>query len=470
MKSRTCRRSLRIISLSLIALLCGCNDDPIAGTAIHDVTVIDAENGVRNNQTVIFVGDEIVSVMPAKNAPKTTTVIDGRGKYLIPGLWDMHVHLTYDDNFTEKMPEMFLEYGVTSVRDTGGLMDKLLPVIERMRAVGAIAPRVFFSGPLLDGEHVVYDGLSQPEIGTSNGDVEIAARNVTRLKEQGVDFIKIYELVSPDVFAALVATAKKHKLPIAAHIPLSTLASESGPMVGSMEHLRNIEMDCAENAIELLATRRQRLEAPDIASGSALRWSMHSLQRLAAIEANDSVRCEQVLLKLSATIQVPTARLNALPLISPKDRPDWRQALRHLPTSVPAEWQNLPEWIAADPADRDTRYAEWSMDMINQMNTAGIRIGAGTDTPLGVAIPGYSLHNELDVLVKAGLTPMEAIRSATITPAEFLSMDDEIGTISSGKRADLVLLTANPLNDIRNTRMIELVVSKGRVLSSKLND
>ena len=434
------------------------------GTAITNVTIIDAENGVRENHTVVFYEDEIIAVTPVDQAMEAANTIDGSGKYLIPGLWDMHVHLTYDDHFTEAMPEMFLAYGVTSVRDTGGLLRKLLPVVERMRNPTAVAPRVFFSGPLLDGKHVVYDGDSQPEIGISNDYPEAARANVAMLANQGVDFIKIYEMVSPDVFASLVETANQFELPIAAHVPLSTTASEAGSLVDSMEHLRNVEMDCAEDSAALLETRLQLLDADEPDSGSALRWSLHKLQRWAAIESADNTRCDAVISKLTDTIQVPTARLNALPLISPLDRSDWQQATAHLPDNVPIEWQTLPSWIEADPDERDTRYAEWSLQMIGRMNDAGVPIGAGTDTPLGIAIPGYSLHNELDILVRAGLTPLEALRSATVTPAAFMLLDDEMGTIDVGKRADLVLLNANPLSDIQNTRTIELVVSKGVVV------
>jgi predicted amidohydrolase YtcJ len=453
-----------VFALALALSLLACGEKPVDGTAIVNVTVIDAQNGTRENQTVIFNGDEIISVSNADEARTAATTINGSGKFLIPGLWDMHVHLTYNDAFTEKMPEMFLSYGITSVRDTGGLIHKLQPVVQRMRAEGALAPRVFFSGPLLDGRHVVYDGISRNEIGISNSSVEEAAARVAELKTQGIDFIKIYEMVDRDVFQALVDAAHRHDLPIAAHIPLSMTASEAGPLVGSMEHLRNVELDCAGNAPELLAARRKSLASSDVESGSALRWSLHESQRLPAIAAADDERCQQVLSKLKSTIQVPTARLNGLSLIAPHDRPDWNDATARLPATVPVEWTNFPFWIEPDPVNRDTRYAQWALDMIGAMNDAGIRIGAGTDTPIGVAIPGYSLHNELDVLVSAGLTPMEAIRSATITPAEFLSLDGEMGTIDIGKRADLVLLTANPLEDIKNTRKIERVISKGVVV------
>ena len=194
------------------------------GTAITDVTVIDAENGIRMNQTVIYDGDEIVSVGPAGTPADVAVTIDGSGKYLIPGLWDFHVHLSYDERFTDDMPALFLSYGVTSVRDTGGIMHKILPIVESMRERDAVAPRVWFSGPLLDGDFVVYDGQSRPEIGVRNATPDEARVTIRTLKEQGVDFIKIYEMVSPDVFDAMVETANELDLPIDSHVPLSMRA------------------------------------------------------------------------------------------------------------------------------------------------------------------------------------------------------------------------------------------------------
>jgi len=453
-----------IIILALICTLYACDSPAPVGTAIANVTTIDAVNGVRENQTVVFDGDEIIAITSADQSAAAAVTIDGTGKYLIPGLWDMHVHLTYDDRFTELMPGLFLDYGVTSVRDTGGLMYKLLPVVKRMRSPTAVAPRVFFSGPLLDGQHVVYDGSSQPEIGISNSSTETAMKNVEQLAEQGVDFIKIYEMVSPEVFASLVEAANQFGLPIAAHVPLSTIASESGPLVNSMEHLRNVEMDCSLNSDSLHEERLRILDTYEPGSGAELRGSLHRLQRNPAVSSEDESRCAEVLSALVNTIQVPTARLGALPLISPLDRDDWQDAAARLPNNISDDWKELPWWIAKDPSERDTLYADWSFEMIGRMNAAGLPIGAGTDTPLGVAIPGYSLHNELDILVQAGLTPLEALRSATVTPASFFSLEEEMGTIDVGKRADLVLLVADPLTDIRNTRQIDVVISKGFIV------
>lgn len=435
---------------------------------ISNVTLIDAKQGLLENRTVTIRGDEIVNVSKTASAsdagPHSGKIIDGQGKYLIPGLWDMHVHLTYDDRFTELMPQTFLSWGITSVRDTGGMMPDMLPVIAKMRAADAIAPRVYFSGPLLDGRHVVYDGDSRPLIGTQNSDVEQARENVRRLKNSGADFIKIYELVSPDVFAALVDEARIHSLPIAAHVPLHMLASTVGNQVGTMEHLRNIELDCATNAKDLLIDRREQLTAKNVASGHALRSSIHSSQRLDAIAALDEERCAQVLATLTETIQVPTLRLNALPLAPPYEQLDWEDALSAMLPEIQQQWNKPIPFIPTDYAQRDLRFSDYSLQMVKRMLDAGVPVGAGTDTPIGLAIPGYSLHRELEMLVRAGMTPLQALEAATIRPTEFLHLEDQLGTIEVGKRADLVLLSANPLEDIRNTRRIDLVISKGEIV------
>ena len=446
-------------------LFTACSGPAPTGKAITNVTVIDAVNGVRENLTVIFDGDQILAVQPAASEISVAETIDGSGKYLIPGLWDFHVHLTYDDRFTEMMPAQFLSYGITSVRDTGGLMHKILPVVEKMRAPDALAPRVFFAGPLLDGNFVVYDGESRPEIGTRNATPDDARAMIMNLKEQGVDFIKIYEMVSPAVFDAMVETANELGLPIDSHVPLSMRASIAGPSVDSIEHLRNIEMDCASNSPELHETRLELLKNPDGLSGADLRSSLHTLQRMPAIAAYDEERCDQTLATLTSTTQVPTLRLMGLNLAPPYLRDDWEDALSRVRDDVREDWTAEAAGIADNPIEEFTAYGEWGLFLIGRMHERGIPIGAGTDTPIFLAVPGYSLHSELEYLVRAGLSPLEAIGSATLRPAEWFSLQDEMGTIDAGKRADMVLLDANPLDDIGNTKRISQVISRGRVFT-----
>lgn len=456
-------------AILLAMLITSCQPEPPpppTGTAITNVTVIDAINNVRENQTVIFDGDEIIAVQPAETEVDVPETVDGSGKFLIPGLWDFHVHLTYDDRFGDSMPGLFLSYGITSVRDTGGLLSKVLPVVEKMRADDAISPRVFYAGPLLDGNFVVYDGESRPEIGTRNATPDDARATIEDLKANGVSFIKIYEMVSPAVFDAMVETANELGLPIDSHVPLSLRASTAGPHVDSIEHLRNIEMDCASNAPELHETRLQLLQNPDGLDGGDLRSSLHELQRLPAIANYDEARCDQTLAALSSTMQVPTLRLSMLSMLPPYRRSGWEDALSRIPMAVREPWQqSINEQLANPPTTIDTTFGDWTLFLTGRAHEKGVPIGAGTDTPLGLSVPGYSLHSELELLVRAGLTPLEAIQSATVRPAEFFSLQDEMGSVDVGKKADLVLLDANPLEDIANTKQIAAVVTKGTLLS-----
>lgn len=437
---------------------------PASGTAITNVTVIDAAGGLRANQTVVFDGDEIVAVQGADAELNVAETIAGDGQYLIPGLWDFHVHLTYDDRLTAAMPELFLSYGITSVRDTGGLMQEILPVVETMRAEGAVAPRVFFAGPLLDGEFVVYDGVGRPEIGVAVPTPEAARQQVTQMHEQGVNFIKVYEMVKPEVFAALTEIAGELDLPIDSHVPLSMRARDAGARVSSIEHLRNIEMDCAASAEELHAARLALLQNDDGIAGAQLRSAMHNEQRLPAIEDYDEAECDIVIAALRDTVMVPTLRLNSFMLMPPWQRDDWEAALARLPSNVEQDWLTQTERRRFAPAG-DPRFANWSMFLTNRMHNAGVPFGAGTDVPINLSVPGYSLHSELDMLVRAGLTPLEALEAATLEPAKFFGLEDEMGSIAVGQVADMVLLEANPLEDINNTKRIARVISKGQLVN-----
>jgi hypothetical protein len=246
-------------------------------------------------------------------------------------------------------------------------------------------------------------------------------------------------------------------------VPLSLLARDVGPHVQSLEHLRNLEMDCAADAEAMLAERRRILDEHDGPAGGDLRARLHTLHRSPAIADPDPARCAETVAALASTIQVPTLRLNSMGIVSPFERADWPAVLDRLPEPAAAPWrQALAE--AGDGPIRDTVHGQWSIDFVGMLHEAGVPIGAGTDTPIGYAVPGYSLHSELEMLVLAGLSPVDALAAATLRPAEFFGLEGEMGTIEAGRLADLVLLSANPLEDIRNTRAIEAVVTKGVLL------
>ena len=454
------------ISLSLVvtSVLASCGpSEPPADLAIQNVTVIDAANGAREAQTVLVREGRITAVQAADEAASATEVVDGTGQFLIPGLWDFHVHLTYDERFTDAMPGLFLNHGVTSIRDTGGPLELVLPAVEAIRAEGVTAPRVFFAGPLMDGEHVVYDGDNMPLLGIGNPDAATARANMARLAEAGVDFVKIYEMVSPEVFEVLVEEARARGLPMDGHVPLSMQARNVGPHVQSLEHLRNIEMDCTANPEAAVAERRGLLTNPGGVAGGALRSQLHGQYRIPSVVAYDEASCREVLASMTSTIQVPTLRLNALSLQPPFTRADWGEVLEKLPAEAAAEWGAVAGGSLGGRST-DTTFPDWSLFLVDLMHQSGVPIGAGTDTPIGFAAPGYSLHSELEMLVRAGLSPLEALRSATLRPAEFFGLEGEMGTIEPGRMADLVLLAGNPLDDITQTRTVQAVVTKGQLL------
>ena len=456
--------------MALAFLLCALapssysEDNEVMDLAITNVSVIDVVTGGVSKQSVLVNDGKIARVLdPSESVGQSLEVIEGTGQFLLPGLWDMHVHIVYEAQLIQQMPDLFLDYGVTSVRDTGALLANIQPELARWRALGAAAPDIFFSGPLLDGRLVVYDGNGRTEIGRSNATAQAARKQVADLVAAGVDFIKIYELVSPDVFAALVESAEAANIPIAAHVPLSMMAETAGPRVQSMEHLRNIEIACADDAESLFDARETMIDFPGDRSGYELRRDLHQSQRSVALSTVDagSDRCKRVIESLKGTIQVPTLRLNTLPQYSPIRRPDWRDALSDVPEALANQWIETATFFAGQENSVSEQLSSWSLELVDAMQRAGVPIGAGTDTPIGQAIPGYSLHTELERLVDAGLSERQALFAATVVPAMFLKLEGVMGQVKPGMEADLIVLADNPLEDIKHTRTIQAVISDG---------
>ena len=464
----TARSTLTTLALCA-ALIAGCAQDAPESVdlAIRNVTVIDAVNPVRRNQTVLIEDGRIIDIVDSDTAPETpaSEQIDANGQYLIPGLWDFHVHFTFDKRFTDAMAGLFLYHGITNVRDTGGLLEDLLPVVDSLRSAGSNAPNIWYSGPLLDGKDVVYDGVNFPGLGIANPTPEAARANIAEIHAAGASFLKIYEMVTPEVFAAIVDEAGIRNLPIDGHVPLSMRARDVAPQVQSLEHLRNYEMDCVSDPELWLAARQAELANVANEPGNVLRSRLHTLQRLTAIIAEDPAVCAEMTEALKATITVPTLRMNSMDLYVPFARDDFDQAMDLIPTSVSEEWRNARDALAASEEAVDTTFAEWSLRRTGELHLAGAPIAAGTDTPIGWSIPGYSLHTELEQYVEVGMTPLEALHSATVKPADFFGLENEMGQIKAGAVADAVLLNANPLEDITATRSVEAVINRGVLLT-----
>ena len=307
-------------------------------TAIIDVTILDATQQTTNS-TVLISDKRIQAVGADLDVPADATVIDGTGKFLIPGLWDAHVHLSYyPDLGIETAYPLYIANGITSVRDTGGLTAIVLPMRDAAEKNSAIAPRVHVAGPLVDGAQRVYAGLnSRPNLSVGVTNPEEARAQIDTLYTAGVDLIKLYEMNTPETFTAATKRANELGLPITAHVPLSmdaVAAAESG--IDGMEHLRNLELSCAANYQTLLRERAQILSDNLNEDGGTLRSSLHALQRYAAIQAQDTDRCNEVIaaLEREKVFQTPTLTVNTFISAPLAAQPRWRETFKYLPPDI----------------------------------------------------------------------------------------------------------------------------------------
>ena len=457
-------------------LLFSASQDTLSSTrvVIENVTIIDAANPVRKDMTVIVDGDEIISIKKSNLIEITISdediVIDARDKFLIPGLWDAHVHLTFIPELDyETAYSLFLMNGITSIRDTGAILKKLKPAIVFAKKNPLMTPRLFYSGPLLDGTPSVYKGAEPgyPELSVEiNKDTNLLAL-VNSLIEQEVSFLKTYEMLSEEIFINLLKISEEKNLKVTGHIPLGIdlfKAVDNG--LDGMQHIRNLELACTKDPSEGLSKRLLLLENLESIPGSALRSQIHQAQRYSSIEDFDEDRCTKVIehLAVNNVFQTPTLTINTVGSKRFFADEEWQKTYELLPDEVKSRWLKDSESMAQQPLNSSYQtYQDWSMKIVGLFNKQGVKILAGTDTPIGFLTPGFSLHKELELLVESGLTPLQALRAATITPAEFFNLEDKMGTVEVGKFADLVILNNNPLKDIKNTQDIHTVILKGRI-------
>ena len=436
---------------ALVLLGCAACGNPMTESAattesvllLENVTVIDGTGApARAGLSVVVTGERISAVGPAGSVRAISgpgaKIIDGSGQFLIPGLWDMHVHLGGLDGGTRAGPA-FIAHGVTGVRDMGSPLDEILTLRDRWRTALPSGPRLVAAGPILQGPLP----FELPFIRSVEGPAEARAA-VDDLHRAGVDFIKVGDTVPPDAYRALVDRARGHRLPVAGHLPVGIGAADAA-LAGqrSIEHF-----------------------------GSA---RFHGLLLASSSEEGPLTRRVQALLEAARQGDAEAdARLFHADLTGPlADSFNPQKAAALFRTSADRDTAHVPTLVALRSVwdaqaegmtDRDRRAADrvWDRyrEMVRLLREAGVAILAGTDQ----APDGASLHRELELLVEAGLSPAEAIVAATSRPAAFLGLIDEVGTVEPGKRADLVLLDGDPLADIANTRRIAAVVVGGSLL------
>lgn len=437
---------------------------------ISHVNIIDVTNGtLQKDMDVTVKGNRILHInksIAARTSKKAST-INATNKFLIPGLWDMHTHVL---NNWSRHSLLFVANGITGVRDmASGIPLHKSQIIKKQVYSGRLTgPQFITPGPPLDGEVSLY-----PHEALFITSKQRAILVADSLKKAGADFLKVINYIPRDAFFALLKRAREIGISVVGHTPFSvTPAEASNAGFYSIEHLMLIrETVCTttDNVLQLSREASRARLGNDWLTVNALQTKALKLM----IETFDENQCIELgkLFLANNTWLTPTMR-SILTKSLPKDSILNNHKWRYMPKDILASWRNSLNDTTMRGISNDLKYEQLRIKVTSLLHKAGAHFLAGTDANEKALdnVPGFSLHEELEVFVKAGFTPLEALQTATINPAIFLKATDSLGTISVGKLASLVLLDANPLENIRNTQKTNAVVLNGRYLDRKALD
>ena len=444
------RKSLVTVFIGLATAVAGSTQGPAAKPiAITDVTVIDVDRGRRlTEHTVVISNGRIAAVGPTKTTavPAGAEVISARGQFLIPGLWDMHFHAAlggYDEG--RKNLSQLLANGVTGIRDMGAAPDDILRLRQEVRDGTVVGPRLVVAGPLLQGPLPPH--LRAPLLISLQSKSE-AANTVSTLQERGIDFIKVQDALPRDIYFSVAEAAERRQIPLAGHVPPTVTATEAANAgQKSIEHLGGRFHGV------YVSTSRDEQQLLRVATGMY-------------VQAMDTIARNEA--PLPSSLQAPYVRRLLESFDERKAASLWKlfvsRGTWQCPTLVTRRqlWEQERQRLSGEDQSAGTDMLRRDLQIVSAMHRAGVRLLAGTDLPLPSG--RSSLPDELALFVDAGLTPLQALRTATRDAAEFLGQGKQLGTIAPGKYADAVLLEGDPLLDVANVRRIAAVITAGRLL------
>lgn len=441
-------------------------------TAIVDVNVIDVARGeVRAGQTVVVAGGRIEAIGPAAQVaiPSGAARVAGAGRYVMPGLWDMHVHLRSDQKNpavrlvaeNEAMLDLFLPNGVVGIREMGGdLADEVIRWRDEVAAGKRQGPRILTAGRKIDSEPPAWAG----SLGVKTA--EGARQAVRQLKQSGADFVKVYfNDVPPEVLAAVIAEAHQSGLKVTGHMPVNIGIRrfvETG--IDGMEHSQYFPAAEPEEYSRYARERETR---------RGKKWAMDGAESAARLLGMQDAKETEAVLRLMAAKHfwvTPTLTVYAHSVENGSRDYDSDARRRYFFPAIWSTW-DAKAGFRRPYTGRTLELRTEGLRRWREATAAAARAGVpmlmGTDSGANNehTMPGWSVHEELEELVGAGLTPAEALRMATINAAEWRGAAATEGSVERGKVADLVLLRSNPLEAIRHTREIEAVVQGGRYYS-----
>jgi len=439
---------------------------------LHDVNVIDVVKGkVLPHQVVTIEGDRIkgiVSLNKYRKADKDS-IISLTGKYLIPGLWDMHTHVWSSDFFFP----LFLANGITGFRDMFGGVQSLHGWRKAISEGDKTIPDFYYSGPIVDGPKPVWPG----SVAISNP--EQAKKAVDSIKNKlKTDFVKVYSLLSRESYFALAEECKKMQIDFAGHVPNVVTALEAATAGQKcQEHLYGIlEVVSDSSALyyKIVRALASGLEMKNLVTDTLLLNRMERRRMLIRTFNHERLTSVAKQLSTNNTWICPTlvVNYNIAHLDDTALASDSR--MKYVSSFMKKFWDPRQDArFRTQPKDyfEVTRMEfEKKLLIIPVFQKAGVRILAGTDTPNPYCFPGFSLHDEIAWFVKAGLSPAEALQTATINPAIYFSRENDFGTIAKGKIASMVVLDKNPLENIRNTTSINMVILRGSIMDRRQLD
>jgi imidazolonepropionase-like amidohydrolase len=449
------------LALYLTSLLLFASSSASAQTlTITHATVVDVSNGqLHPENTVVIERDRIVSVVVHGPTPPSGEVIDAHGRFLIPGLWDMHTHVFFDHTAADGKDlilPLFVAFGITGVRDMGSALSPVLEARDAIAAHRLLGPRMVVSGPMLDGPTSSYKAaiaITTPASGRQAVDM---------LHNRGVDFIKVQSGVPRDAYFAIAEETRRDHIEFEGHVPDAIRASEAiAAGQRTFEHLIGIfEASSPDQNIYLTGSYGDKQGTKTVAKLLSAYDPARERRIVALIAQHHVWQCPTLFWERGQWL---------VDNIDFRKDPDLIYAPHTWQTTL---WPSIQKSISAsldtDPLAIRERFVLHELGIVHRLQSAGVPFLAGTDTPAGVdVIPGISLHRELERLVAAGFTPLQALQTATLNPAIFFHRRADFGSVEPRKLADLILLDRNPLEDIRNTRTISAVILDGRYLSQE---
>ncbi len=424
---------------------------------LTSMTVLDVTNGSeRTNQTIIIRDDRIFDIVPDDVAthPANAEIL-ATGGYVVPGLWDMHVHtMTEPDVAIDYFFPLFIANGVTGIRDMGSVVDGIVETRARLAENDSIiAPHIYAAGPLLDGQKLPWYGDLPLVLKTA----EDADRELPKLKEAGMDFLKVYDALPPEAYDAVIAFGAANDMPIAGHTPKGVNLTGAGlSKQRSVEHLSPFGFrDCVD------APDRWFQRAISAKFGEGYQAYYEVTQELFKTLDRDACRTAFDIMASGGTRITPTLvmELNDRSRVPSEDLEYLQPGSR--------DWceTGLAGIEKADPVLREAVYAEYAT-LLTEIRESGVIVLAGSDVPNNCLIPGFSLQWELERLVEAGLTPLQALQSATLHAAAAVDREHEIGQVAPGYIADFIVLKNNPLEDIAHLKEPTSIMAAGTWIGS----